>query len=63
MITSFWLRPKGNERKLAWLSWDKMGRGNLEGGLGFRNLEPFNLVLLQNKGGGSFKMEHPLWHE
>ncbi|GLT77628.1 hypothetical protein SLA2020_491960 [Shorea laevis] len=32
--------------KIAWFSWDRICRGKLEGGLGVKNLEHFNLALL-----------------
>ncbi|KAL0404192.1 UNVERIFIED_CONTAM: putative mitochondrial protein [Sesamum radiatum] len=40
----FW--HDGDRRKIHWLAWDKMCRSKLEGGIGFRNLEAFNLALL-----------------
>ncbi|KAL0398043.1 UNVERIFIED_CONTAM: putative mitochondrial protein [Sesamum calycinum] len=39
----FW--HDGDRRRIHWLAWDKMCK-KLEGGLGFRNLEAFNLALL-----------------
>ncbi|KAK4382091.1 putative mitochondrial protein [Sesamum angolense] len=40
----FW--HDGDQRRIHWLAWDKMCKSKLEGGLGFRNLEAFNLALL-----------------
>lgn len=37
---------KRDERKMAWLSWDKLCNSKAEGGLGFRQLKQFNLALL-----------------
>ncbi|KAL0325489.1 UNVERIFIED_CONTAM: putative mitochondrial protein [Sesamum radiatum] len=40
----FW--HDGDKRRIHWLAWDHMCRSKLDGGLGFRNLEAFNLALL-----------------
>src|SRR4051812_50067022 len=45
-IRKFWWGCKQGERKPAWVSWDVMTRPKHLGGLGFRDLELFNLALL-----------------
>ncbi|KAK4393443.1 putative mitochondrial protein [Sesamum angolense] len=40
----FW--HDGDRRRIHWLAWDQMCSSKLDGGLGFRNLEAFNLALL-----------------
>ncbi|KAL0448005.1 UNVERIFIED_CONTAM: putative mitochondrial protein [Sesamum latifolium] len=40
----FW--HDGERKHIHWLAWDKLCSSKLEGGLGFRNLEAFNLALL-----------------
>jgi hypothetical protein len=37
---------KKNESKIAWMSWDKMGLSKSKCGLGYGDLECFNIVLL-----------------
>ncbi|KAL0283191.1 UNVERIFIED_CONTAM: hypothetical protein Sradi_7237400 [Sesamum radiatum] len=43
-VDFFWY--DGNRRRTYWIAWDKLCSSKLKGGLGFRNLEAFNLVLL-----------------
>ena len=46
MIRNFWWGQKMDERKMAWLSWDKLYDSKEEGGLGFCQLKQFNLAIL-----------------
>ena len=46
MVRNFWWGQKENERKMVWISWDKLCQRKLEGGLGFKDLKTFNLALL-----------------
>lgn len=38
IMMSFWWGQCRNERKLAWISWNKMCEDNGEGGLGYKDL-------------------------
>ncbi|XP_030923348.1 uncharacterized protein LOC115950262 [Quercus lobata] len=46
MMRKFWWGQRGQESKIAWVSWKKMCKSKLNGGMGFRNLQAFNLAML-----------------
>jgi hypothetical protein len=46
LIRKFWWGSKDGIRKPAWISWDVMIQPKYMGGLGFRDLEIFNLAML-----------------
>ena len=46
MVNQFWWRQKKEERKMVWLSWDKMCLPKEKRGMGFRDLKTFNKALL-----------------
>ena len=46
LVRKFWWGSKKGERKAAWVCWDTMTMPKYQGGLGFRDMEIFNLALL-----------------
>jgi hypothetical protein len=46
MMSKFWRGHKVNDKKIAWMSWKKMGLSKDVGGLGYCDLECFNMALL-----------------
>ena len=46
VIRKFWWGSKDGQRKTAWVSWKTMSKPKFMGGLGFRDVELFNLALL-----------------
>nr|XP_027062864.1 uncharacterized protein LOC113689267 [Coffea arabica] len=45
-MAKFWWGKKEDEKKIHWIKWSRMTDIKVEGGLGFRDLQDFNLALL-----------------
>jgi len=45
-LTRFWWDSKPDQRKMSWISWQKMTLSFKSGGLGFRDVQTFNKALL-----------------
>ena len=50
MIRNFQWGQRQDEKKMAWLSQDKLCTPKADGGLGFKKLKEFNLALLVKEG-------------
>jgi hypothetical protein len=46
MISRYWWSQQDKSNKIHWLSWDKLTRSKKMGGLGFRDLNLFNMAML-----------------
>jgi hypothetical protein len=46
MLRKFWWGSKDGQRKTSWVSWETMMQPKFAGGLGFRDIELFNIALL-----------------
>ena len=46
MVRQFWWGQVKNEKKVAWMSWERMCLPEDKGGMGFRDLKSFILALL-----------------
>lgn len=50
LMARFWWGSKACERKIHWMTWDKLCVSKAEGGMGFRSLPEFNMALLAKQG-------------
>jgi hypothetical protein len=46
LLRKFWWGSKDGKRKICWVAWDDMIMSKHLGGMGFRDIELFNLALL-----------------
>ncbi|KAL8158239.1 hypothetical protein AgCh_002800 [Apium graveolens] len=49
-MNSFWWGNGGSNKGIRWLSWEKMCKAKEGGGLGFKELNKFNIAILAKKG-------------
>lgn len=49
-MARYWWSSSLDRRSLHWLDWDTLATAEVKGGMGFRNLELFNLSLLGKHG-------------
>ena len=50
MVRHLWWGQKKGERRMTWMSWEKVCLPKDQGGMGFKDLEKVNLALLAKQG-------------
>lgn len=50
LMAGFWWNNSNEDRKIHWISWEKLCKPKDEGGMGFRHLYAFNLAMLAQQG-------------
>lgn len=50
LTANFWWRQRDQEKRIHWIAWNKMCKPKLQEGLGYRDLEKFNMALLTKQG-------------
>jgi hypothetical protein len=50
LMSKFWWSFKDNFNRISWCSWKKLGQKKEAGGMGFRELDCFNMALLAKQG-------------
>lgn len=62
-ISRFWWGSKEGEKKIQWVSWNKLCESKKLGGMGFRDLHSFNLAFLAKQGWRLVEGQHTLFHK
>lgn len=60
ILQHYWWTKGTGSRSMHWLSWNRMGFPKCEGGLGFRDIEKFNVAILGKQAWRFLQTPHSL---
>jgi ribonuclease HI len=60
LMNSFWWGGGANNKGIRWLAWDRMTQPKNRGGMGFRDLQAFNLAMIAKQGWNILTKPHSL---
>ncbi|XP_040987684.1 uncharacterized mitochondrial protein AtMg00310-like [Juglans microcarpa x Juglans regia] len=63
MMAGYWWGQKNKERKVHWLSWKKICSSKFVGGMGFKELEIFNMAMLAKQACKLLQNKESLFHK
>ncbi|XP_041009347.1 uncharacterized mitochondrial protein AtMg00310-like [Juglans microcarpa x Juglans regia] len=63
MMARYWWGQKNEERKVHWISWKKLCSSKFVGGMGFKELEVFNMALLAKQAWRLLQKKKSLFHK